>query len=113
MYAKNGAPMRAVIAPTGNSDGIIIVLANKSVITIKHPPIIMQIGITYLCLAPIILLTRWGTIKSTKPIIPLNATAHPVNIAEKISKCFFTIFVFTPTDFAWFSPKDKMSISVQ
>ena len=48
MYAKNGAPISAVIAPTGNSDGAVMVRAARSQITMKVPPNRNDMGITIL-----------------------------------------------------------------
>ena len=54
---KNGAPIRAVTAPTGISLGEIMVLAIRSATDMKAPPIRKLIGITALCFDPKILLT--------------------------------------------------------
>ena len=44
-HAKNGAPINAVIAPTGNSDGEMTVLAARSAHTSNEPPRINDMGI--------------------------------------------------------------------
>ena len=76
--------MRAVIAPTGISDGAIAVLAMVSANTKNEEPTKKEAGITILLSTPRIILHICGTSKPTKPIIPLTDTNIPTNKLERI-----------------------------
>ena len=74
-----GAPIIAVMAPTGSWAGDIIVLAIVSAVTRYAPPIKKDAGITILLSTPKMNLQTWGTSKPTNPIIPLTDTTEPIN----------------------------------
>src|SRR5690606_11355478 len=64
-YMKSGAPISAVIAPTGNSRGAIIVRAAVSAATTNAAPTIAENGTTSRLSLPNASRTRCGTINPT------------------------------------------------
>ena len=103
-HKKNGDPKALVIRPTGNSAGVIIILHNMSEITIKIEPNKADPISTKLWLTPPKILTKWGTINPTNPIIPDKATLIPTTTAEDIITPKRTFFMFRPNLLASMSP---------
>ena len=68
-----GIPKREVIIPTGSSAGGITERANKSHIDKNAAANIKEKIKRRECLGPVIILTAFGIIKPTKPMIPENA----------------------------------------
>ena len=95
----------AVIAPTGSSEGEIIVLAIVSAIVKYIAPIKKDDGIIILLSTPQISLHTWGTTSPTNPIIPLTETTAPISKLAAKYVVFFKTLELTPRDFAVSLPK--------
>lgn len=80
---KKGAPTNAVTAPTGISDGAIIVLAKVSESVKKIAPIKKEYGITNLLSIPHIVRQTCGINNPIKPIMPLTETTEPIKMLAK------------------------------
>src|SRR6185369_9801410 len=76
---NNGAPINAVMAPTGNSRGAIIVRATVSATITKSAPPSAAAGILIRLSLPSESLARCGTTSPTYPTDPLAATELPTN----------------------------------
>lgn len=103
-YIKNGPPNNAVIIPTGISIGEIIVLAMVSAKIINIPPINPEEGNSILWSGPTIILTIWGIISPTNPIIPLMDTTIDVIKVPKINIYSLIFSTCTPKLWADSSP---------
>ena len=84
--------------PIGNSVGKRRVLARKSVKTRKIPPVREENKKRYLWSGPIKMRIQWGTIKPTKPMIPLTETETAASRVERAKKIFLTRFTGQPKD---------------
>ena len=95
-----GIPSREVMIPTGSSDGGITERANKSHNDKNAAANINEKINNRVCLGPVIILTAFGIIKPTNPIIPENAevTATVNALANKIVYLHFVTLI--PLDFA-------------
>src|SRR5439155_25774242 len=76
---KKGPPVSAVTTPTGSSAGPSIVRASVSAQVRKAPPPRNEAGRRRRWSGPSRRRSRWGTIKPTKPIMPLIDTAAPTS----------------------------------
>ena len=68
----------AVTAPTGNSDGAIMLLATVSAMVKYAAPTKNDAGKTILLSTPKIIRQTCGTNNPTNPIIPLTDTKEPI-----------------------------------
>src|SRR6185369_14005656 len=76
---NNGAPINAVMAPTGNSLGAMIVRANVSATITKSAPPSAAAGMLIRLSLPSDKRARCGTTSPTYPTDPLAATELPTN----------------------------------
>jgi hypothetical protein len=101
---KKGAPINAVMTPTGNSLGEMIVLATVSAAIRKTAPPKAETGIKRRWSEPRTILPRWGTIRPTNPIRPEKETTRPITNETTRKHVIFVLFVSTPNWSAVSSP---------
>lgn len=95
-----GIPKREVIIPTGSSAGGITERANKSHIDKNAAANIKEKIKRRECLGPVIILTAFGIIKPTKPMIPENADVTATVNAQANNIVYLHFVILIPRDFA-------------
>ena len=108
-YKKNGAPTRLVRIPIGISENE-IVLEIVSARVRKAAPRIIDAGLVFRVLHPMIILVMCGITRPIHPITPDIETADATIITDRIKTIDLRSFVFIPRDFASSSFKDNRLI---
>src|SRR6185503_4276752 len=101
---NSGAPINAVIAPTGNSRGAMIVRATVSATITNTAPPSAAAGILIRLSLPNESLARCGTTSPTYPTDPLAATELPTNKLATTKTTILTRPTSTPRSNASLSP---------
>lgn len=86
--------------PTGSSAGGIIVRANRSHIDKKAAAKMKEKMKSCVCFGPVMILTAFGTINPTKPIIPENAEVTATVSAHADNITYLHLLILMPRDFA-------------
>ncbi len=89
--------------PTGISKFVRLLAIVSANIMNAAPPAMLN-GTRLLWSGPVIILTRWGTIRPTQPMMPLTETAILTANEEAAIKIILSLFTFTPSVFTSFSP---------
>ena len=104
-----GIPKSEVTIPTGSSAGGITERANKSHTDKKAAANIKEKTKRRECFGPVIILTAFGIIKPTKPMIPENADVTATVKAQANSIVYLHFAILIPRDFASSSLIEIMS----
>ena len=102
-----GAPIIAVIAPTGKANPSRTVLANKSQISNIIAPSSEEVGKRNLWSLPISFLHTWGITKPIKPMMPTKETTTAVRSDANKREMNLNIFRLIPKVAAVSSPNSK------
>jgi hypothetical protein len=106
-YPNIGAPVNAVIIPTGISAEEAL-LATESAINRKRPPIRAVTGIILSCVGPVTVLAIWGIISPIQHICPQVATEAATMNELAVIRIILKKEGFIPRDFAWISPRERI-----
>lgn len=97
---KKGAPISAIIIPTGISEGEMIILPKRSPRSTVILPIKALTGKSLSVLVPTMHLEIWGTISPTNPISPAKLTTAPAKAEAQTIHIILKLRTFTPREVA-------------
>ena len=102
--------MNAVITPTFNIVGAMIVLPMRSHATSNAAPVAIDAGIRYLLSDPMIILHMCGHTSPTNPMIPVKLTMDAATRETIRRHSSLRWSAFTPSDLALSSPAERTLI---
>ena len=99
-----GAPIKAVMAPTGNMIGLMRSFAIMSAMSSSRAPNAAEAGIRNFKLPPIIILETWGAKRHMNPIAPVKQMATDVEKHASNTAKRRVLFTSIPSEVAVSSP---------